>query len=241
MPHKVNVISHLDHLTDEGRAIGAVNTVFLRPASGGDGQGYELWGTNTDCIGIRDAFMNNLPPSTISAAEGKPALVVGGGGTCRAAVYALQTYFEASQIYILNRDKVEVNAVLSECAARSSADDLIHVSSMEQAGTLPPPALIVSAIPDVTPSTESENTVRSLLQYFMQKQHSGQGALLEMCYHPSPNTQIAKLADDCGWKVIGGIEAMIGQGLEQAKLWAGVSVDESVIGEARKAVGGATV
>jgi quinate dehydrogenase len=241
MPHKVNVIPHLDQLTDEGKAIGAVNTIFLRPASDGEGQGYELWGTNTDCIGIRDAFMNNLPSSTISSAKGKPALVVGGGGTCRAAVYALQTYFQASEIYIVNRDKAEVDAVLSECAARSSADNLIHVSNLEQAESLPGPALIVSAIPDFTPSTESEKTVRALLEYFMQKQQSGQGALLEMCYHPSPNTQIAKLADECGWKVIGGIEAMIGQGLEQAKLWAGVTVDEGVIEEARRAVGGSKV
>ena len=62
------------------------------------------------------------------------------------------------------------------------------------------------------------------------------GALLEMCYHPSPNTQIATLANDCGWTVIGGVEAMIGQGLEQSKLWTGVEMSQKVIESAREAV-----
>jgi quinate dehydrogenase len=34
------------------------------------------------------------------------------------------------------------------------------------------------------------------------------GALLEMCYHPSPKTEIAGLATNLGWQVIIGTEAV---------------------------------
>lgn len=129
--------------------------------------------------------------------------------------------------------------MLTECRARNSPTELTHITSLSQAETLPPPSLIVSAIPDFTPSTDSERTVRECLAYLMRKkilEDQEAGALLEMCYHPSPDTQIAQLASECNWKVIGGIEAMIGQGLEQAKLWAGVEVGEGVIEAAREAV-----
>ena len=238
MPYKVSVIPHLHHLTPEAQAIGAVNTIFLRPDPSNPTE-RQWWGTNTDCIGIRDAFLNNIPSSQISSSKSKPALVVGGGGTCRAAIYALQTFFNASQIYVLNRDKAEVDAVLSECRSRGAGDNILHVSDMAQASSLPPPSLIVSAVPDFPPTTDSEKMVRQLLLYFMQKKvtdENSPGALLEMCYHPSPNTQISALAKESGWTVIGGIEAMIGQGLEQSKLWTGVEMSPKVIENAREAV-----
>ena len=184
-------------------------------------------------------FLNNLPSSQITSSKSQPALVVGGGGTCRAAIYALQTFYNASHVYVLNRDKAEVDAVLDECRKRGSDSNITHVSSLEQAASLPPPSLIVSAVPDFAPVTDSEKMVRQLLQYFMQKkvsESSQPGALLEMCYHPSPSTQIAGLANECGWIVIGGIEAMIGQGLEQSKLWTGQEMSQKVVEAARVAI-----
>ena len=137
----------------------------------------------------------------------------------------------------MNRDESEVEAVLAECRKRQAANDLIHVSSVEQAEQLEAPSLIVSAVPDFTPQRPSEKMVREVLSHFLDKQkQQDRGALLEMCYHPSPNTQISQLAGDSGWQVIGGLEAMIGQGLEQAKLWTGVTVDDKLREAARQAV-----
>lgn len=227
MPHKVSVLQHLDRVTPEAKAIGAVNTLYLR-----DGEWY---GTNTDTIGIRDAFTLNLPVEVLRACEGRPGLVVGGGGTCRTAIYTLQR-MGCSRIYIINRDAEEVDTVLRQYGPR--ANNVIHVTSVEQAQTLESPALVVSAIPDFTPSTTSEWIVRDILRYFLResKQRGTDGALLEMCYHPSPDTQITTLAQDSGWKVIGGLEAMIAQGLEQARLWTGIEVTEELREAARDAV-----
>lgn len=228
MPYKVAVIPHLDELTDEGRSIGAVNTIVLKAGPNGS---RIYCGTNTDCLGIRDAFFTNVRGSPY---RGKPGLVVGGGGTCRAAVYALQRFMGCSPIYIINRDASEVEAVLQECQARGLGENLIHVSTTEQARKLAAPGAVVSAVPDFTPVTENEKAVREILSIFL---NAGEkGALLEMCYHPSPDTEISKLALGAQWQVIGGIEAMIGQGLAQASLWTGIEIDDRLRDVARTEV-----
>ncbi|KAL8243794.1 hypothetical protein R6Q59_010052 [Mikania micrantha] len=232
MPFKVAVIPYLDQLTPEAQAIGAVNTIFFKP--GPDGQRL-FYGTNTDCLGIRDAFLTNVSPSAVTSYRGRPGLVIGGGGTCRAAVYALQKFIGCSEIYIINRDKGEVDAVIGECRARGNKSEIIHVESVTQARSLTPPAAIVSAVPDFTPQTTSEKIVRSILKHFLTAVPT-KGALLEMCYHPSPNTQITQLSIEAGWQVIGGVEAMIGQGLAQASLWTGIEITEAMRAAARKEV-----
>lgn len=229
MPYKVAIIPHLDELTPEGAAIGAINTLFLR----NDESSRRIYcGTNTDCIGIREAFLQNVSDPSIY--RGKPALVVGGGGTARAAVYALQNFLGCSPIYMVNRDASEVQAVIDECNARGFGQDIIHVSTIEQAEQLEAPGAIVSAVPDFAPVSEEEKIARQVLATILRAEHKG--ALLEMCYHPSPKTEIAGLATNLGWQVIMGTEAMIGQGLEQARLWTGIEVQESLREAARAAV-----
>lgn len=79
IPHKQNVIEFMDELTPTARAIGAVNTIYLKEN--------KLIGDNTDAMGfltdLKHAFdfsAFSLPPS---------ALVLGAGGSARAVIYAL--------------------------------------------------------------------------------------------------------------------------------------------------------
>jgi quinate dehydrogenase len=97
MPHKVAILKHLDGLTPEGRDVGAVNTLFLRedPATGKR----LFMGTNTDVIGIRESFLRNAAPESF---QNRPALVIGGGGAARSAVYALKTWLNVGTIYLVS-------------------------------------------------------------------------------------------------------------------------------------------
>lgn len=229
MPYKIEVIPYLDELSPEGKAIGAVNTIWFKT----DAAGRRIFvGTNTDCIGIRDAFFTNVKDSSMF--RGRPGLVVGGGGTCRAAVYALQNFLGCSPVYIINRDKSEVDAVIAECNARGFGEDLIHVSSNTQAHQMQAPGAIVSAVPDFRPVTENEKTAREVLTIFLSK--PAKGVLLEMCYHPSPNTEISKVAKALGWPVVMGTEAMIGQGFEQARLWTNIKITDQMREDARRCI-----
>jgi shikimate dehydrogenase len=79
IPHKQNVIPLLDELTPTAKAIGAVNTIYLREK--------KLIGDNTDAAGFladMKKFMGDM-----RLVIGNSALVVGAGGSARAIVYAL--------------------------------------------------------------------------------------------------------------------------------------------------------
>ena len=87
IPHKQNVIPLLDELTPTAKAIGAVNTIYLRRD--------KLIGDNTDAPGFLADLKKILAdsPSPILgeglAVREKSAIVLGAGGSARAVVYAL--------------------------------------------------------------------------------------------------------------------------------------------------------
>lgn len=231
MPHKVAILEYLDDLTPEGRTVGAVNTLFIQqdPTTGKR----KYMGTNTDVIGVRDSFVYNVKDAK-SCYHGRPALVVGGGGAARSAVYALRKWMQVTKIYLVNRDRQEVQAVIDECTSKGYGEGLIDVSSVAQAEQLEGVGAIVTCVPDIPARSPAELEARRVLECFLQKSHKG--ALLEMCYHPSPRTQIVELGERTGWQVILGTEAMIYQGLEQDKYWTGRSISEMPVESVHKVI-----
>ena len=122
MPNKVAIIPYLDELTEECRDVGACNTLYFREENGRR----IFCGANTDVIGIRDAFYQNVHnPDRVF--HNRPALVVGGGGAARSAIYALWKWMNVTTIYLVNRDSSEVEEVIKDCAARDYGDNLLHV------------------------------------------------------------------------------------------------------------------
>ncbi|RGP80696.1 quinate dehydrogenase [Fusarium longipes] len=214
MPHKVAWINECDEVTDEGRAIGAINTVYIRKDEVTGQKKYI--GTNTDCVGVREAFLQNCP-DVMEKSKGKSALVIGGGGACRSAVYALHSWLGATEIYLVNRLKEEADAVIESFSGLANGPKMTYISSLEQAKELETPVLVVGTIPDFPPSTEGEILARDIVTELVQRKEKG--VLLEMCYHPNIVTSLYRLAEDNGWKVIPGTEAMIYQGIAQEVLW----------------------
>ncbi|MCL4529357.1 MAG: shikimate dehydrogenase [Chloroflexi bacterium] len=79
IPHKQNIIQFLDELTPTAKAIGAVNTIFLRDE--------KLVGENTDAPGFSSDLKKFIGDRELE--NSKLALVLGAGGSARAVVYAL--------------------------------------------------------------------------------------------------------------------------------------------------------
>ncbi len=223
MPNKLAIIPELDELTPEGRAVGACNTVFWRDS--------KLIGTNTDIVGVRESFYQNVPSSSF---EGKPGLVLGGGGAARSAVYALVKYMGCKTVYLVNRDASEVEAVMAWCKSQGYGNGLVHVSTSSQAENLEGPGAMVACVPNYPPATDAEWEARRVFECFLNKSHKG--AILEMCYHPTPWTDIAEMSEKAGWEVILGTEAMIYQGFEQSRLWTGREISELLVEKVKQAV-----
>ncbi|KAJ4112176.1 hypothetical protein NW768_011755 [Fusarium equiseti] len=94
-PFKTAVIPKLDFMSEEAKAIGAVNTLLCLKSPTMDslldrntvGPTVALFGDNTDWIGIHSCVQRNLSP--INAVRRRTTgLIVGAGGMARAAAYA---------------------------------------------------------------------------------------------------------------------------------------------------------
>jgi shikimate dehydrogenase len=113
IPHKENVLAHLDELEPHAAAIGAVNCV-VRSARG-------LIGYNTDIDGIAEALDDVV-------LEGRKVAMIGGGGAARAAVACLASR-RVGEVAILVRDPKKAEALRSLAAGTSC--EIAHLESAE--------------------------------------------------------------------------------------------------------------
>lgn len=227
LPHKVTMVDHVDIVDENARAVGAINTIYVRFDASGKALNI---GTNTDTIGIRDAFLlqsANLVEE--SRRTGRPGLVYGGGGASRAAVYALHQYLGCSKVYVVNRFKEEITALAETMRENGFTGEIIAVSSAAEAQALDQPLLAVLCVPDVEPLTPEEKTAKEVLEVFRTR---GPGCVIEMCYYPHVETRLHKEFASAGWQVINGVEPMIYQAIAQQTLWTGVELEDMPLREA---------
>lgn len=217
IPYKLDIIPLLDKLTPAAKAIGAVNTVILQ------GQESErvLVGDNTDWLGIKSSITGSLGDKAPIHA----ALVIGAGGTARAAIYALQS-LNAQVIYLFNRTMGK-----AEELARAFPDARIKV--VEQLGDWPgnygPPNIIVSTVPAAATTNDNE-TDRIVLSEKILTYREGLGVVVDMAYRPA-ETPLLKLAKEAGgrWALVPGLEVLLQQGYEQFRLWTGRTCPKGLV------------
>lgn len=275
MPLKVNVASKLgpdcilDELDHVGKATMTVNTIVVLPSKDGETavEKRRMVGTNTDYLGIRHALLrsvasqNGLHPAAYmgqdkpfifpaqQTSEGsvlKPsAFIIGSGGTCRSAVWALHN-LGLSPIYLLNRDEGESMDVVNHFSSLNidlrplrSVEAFEGEKALRLAGKAGKLVAAVGAIPAFEPTTADEKMVYTLAHAFFQETYDAYALptapasstcrhlplptkrpFLDMCYKPRL-TPLLQYADKTGtWDSIGGVEAMVEQGLAQARMWA---------------------
>jgi len=135
LPHKQAALALADEPTPRARAIGAANTLIF----GDDGA---IGADNTDA----PALVSALP----FAPAGKTALVLGAGGSARAAVWALLEA-GAADVRVWNRTPARARELCAELGGTpveliEPADLLVHCTSIGLgAGDLPFKALPLSA------------------------------------------------------------------------------------------------
>ncbi|KAK4987745.1 3-dehydroquinate dehydratase (3-dehydroquinase) [Elasticomyces elasticus] len=236
IPLKLDIMPLLDHIDDAAQTIGAVNTIVSVPSPSGDNV---LWGYNTDWQGM----VSSLRLGGAAGSSGvlrEAGMVVGGGGTARAAIFALHS-MGYQPIYLVGRNKVKMQALGSsfsddyQIRALSEEAD-IQTLSLEQL-----PSVAIGTIPGDSPL---EPVMRNILVKIFETSATtgvpdGIGGmkarvLLEMAYKPR-FTKLMQLAEESGWKTVPGLEALVGQGVHQFKHWTDIT---PLYSTARKAVMG---
>lgn len=183
IPHKISVMSHLDHIDEISSLLGACNNVY----KSSDGL---LTGTNTDCIGVRDSLLQLAKTAGYDTSGGnipgygKAGFVVGDGGATRAAVYTLHKTLGAAKVYIINRDQDEVNSLIkdiSEGYQRASLEPpvITHMQELEQVSFVNIVSYGVGTVPDFAVTTPREKNARRILETLLD---TTKGVFLDMCY-----------------------------------------------------------
>ncbi|KAK5108547.1 hypothetical protein LTR62_008204 [Meristemomyces frigidus] len=241
IPLKRDVMPLLDEIDEAAKTIGAVNTVV--PSQTGDGQ-LKLVGYNTDWQGIALALRNAGAQSSGQSAGGAPlaGMVVGGGGTARAAIYALHAG-GYKPIYVVGRNKQKLEAMAEDFSGEYAIRVLTEVKEIQ--GMKQAPAVAVGTIPG---DSGIDAAMRQILDAAFglnsAYQANGSGAanndqaarkvLVEMAYKPDV-TPLMHLAQQNKWSIVPGLDVLVGQGVYQFQLWTGIV---PVYGRARDAVMG---
>lgn len=193
IPHKQNVIELMDELTPTAKAIGAVNTIYLREG--------KLIGDNTDAAG----FLADLKKGIGNRESGKSAVVLGAGGSARAVVYALLN--DGWDVTISARrleQAQQLAASFTNCELRITTFNLQPLTF----------DLIVNTTPlGMTPNTESSPLPENLSL-------PANAFVYDLVYNPR-ETKLVKAARAQGLHATTGLGMLIEQAALSFEMWTG--------------------
>ncbi|WP_204700234.1 shikimate dehydrogenase [Halanaerobacter jeridensis] len=200
IPHKQNVIPHLDKLSEEAELIGAVNTIFNDNGS--------LIGHNTDGRG----FIRSLKEETDFKADGQKVLLVGAGGAARAIAFQLALE-GISELLISDLDTAKAQSLSSE--VEENVDIEVNTVKEEKVETIMDDVdLLVDATPvgmdphvDVAPVVSAEVMHSDLIVY-------------DVVYNPQ-ETVLLEAAQQAGAEAVSGLGMLLYQGVIAFEIWTG--------------------
>lgn len=203
LPHKEAISKLVNVISDEAKAVGAVNTLVF--------QSDLISGDNTDVYG----FAASVEPVRGSI-EGRTALLLGAGGSARAVLYSLLSRFNPAEILVANRDEDRGRDLLRHFAGRAGGTKLTS-GSVEPAklrSLLDRAELIVNCTSlGLSPAVEGcpvkDDTV------FRSEQ-----VVVDLIYTPL-QTRLLALAAKSGARTISGLEMFLHQGARSFELWLG--------------------
>lgn len=217
IPHKVAVIEHLDELTLEAQAIGAVNTVRR--------EGDRLIGENTDGKG----FLRGVRMDAGLDPKGKRAVVLGAGGAARAIVTEL-ALAGCAEIVVVNRSVERGQTMAADLAAKTGASIRFQpwtgIYAVPSGVDLLVNATSIGLFPDVDATPPVDLT------------GAPEGMLVSDAVFNPPETGLLRLARQRGLRVLDGLSMLVYQGVIGFELWTGHKAPEAVMKAAlREALG----
>lgn len=196
MPHKSVVAGAVDELSQDGRALGSVNTVVRR--------GTKLVGESTDGPG----FIAALEEAGFDPA-GKHCTVIGAGGAGRAVVLALARA-GARRITIVNR-----NQDRAEMAVALGGGVAVHGGPLSVSGA----DLVVNATPLGMASEPADHRDPTAPSEWTAQLARGQ-FVNDLVYRPMV-TPLLRAAAAAGATVLNGLPMLVHQAALQFELWTG--------------------
>lgn len=201
IPHKQSVLPLLDELSETARAIGAVNTIYLRNG--------RLIGDNTDAAGFWEDVSSKLETRYSKIENRKSALVLGAGGSARAVVFALQAH--GWNVSVAARRIEQAQALVTEFGLQAAYDIDSPISNFD---------LLVNTTPlGMTPDTET---------CAWEGDFPPGAFVYDLVYNP-PETLLMKRARAAGLQASNGLGMLIEQAALAFELWTGHKADRTAM------------
>ena len=215
IPHKERAAALVDELAPAARAIGAVNTLTVR--------GERLLGDNTDAGGLLMA----LAEAGVAVA-GEEAVVLGAGGSARAAVYALGG--TARAVSVANRSLERAEALVGALApgARARLEAIPLADAAALGARLERAAVLVNATPVGMQPGADESPLPAGVRL------PGQLAVLDLVYAPR-QTALLRQAAAQGCRTVEGLRVLVHQGALAFESWTGQAAPIEVMALAAEA------
>ena len=198
IPHKEAALALATDASDEARAIGAANTLTFGP----DGA---IRADNTDAPGLLGA-LGDPPPKT--------ALVVGAGGSARAAVHALRS--TGASVAVWNRTATRARRLAADLGA--AAVD----------GPVPADVLVNCT------SAGMHDPARTFKELPVSADDLGVYACVVDLVYRDGATELLRQAERRGCRCVDGLEILVHQGARSFEIWTGRSAPVDVMRRAAR-------
>ncbi len=202
MPHKQDILPYLEHMDPLSKKIGACNTILRGP--GPNGEPGKLYGFNTDVQGIIAPLEKRMP------LKGAKVLVLGAGGSGRAAVFGLRE--KGAEVHILNRTPETAAKLARQSGAKVFKRESLHHKTN--------PASF-DVIINSTPVGMAGNKGAQILA----PEELRTKFVFDLVYNPV-DTPLIRMARQQNIGVITGVEMFVQQGARQFEIWTGKPAPE---------------
>lgn len=188
IPFKIAVMEYLDDIDEAALEIGAVNTIVNHNG--------RLVGYNTDWLGLILTLKKSM---TI---KNRTFVIVGAGGTARAAVYGILK--EGGFPMIVNRTlkKAKILSEKMQC----------HFYPLSELGRIKADGLINTTSVGMYPQRGKSPVNASVF--------GGYKYVMDVIYNPL-KTKLLADAEKRGCRIFSGVDMFVNQGAEQIRLWTG--------------------
>ena len=201
-PCKQLVLRHLDALTPDAEALGAVNTVVF-----GDGRAV---GHNTDWSGFARAFDRGLPEARLDS-----VVLLGAGGAGSAVAHAMLTLGTA-RLTVLDVDAGRARALAASLEGRFGPDRAVGGAADDLATTLPAADGLVHATPTGMAAHPGLAVAAELLRPGLW--------VADIVYRPL-ETALVRAARAAGCRVLDGGGMAVFQAVDAFRLFTGIEPD----------------
>ena len=192
MPHKQAILPYLEHMDPLSQKIGACNTVLRQEG--------KLYGFNTDVAGIVAPLQKRMD------LKGAKVLVLGAGGSARAAVFGLRD--KGAEVFIYNRTPETAVKLARQAHAKSIKREAISKTTFD---------VIINATPV---GMAGQKGAQILGADDLKTKY-----VFDLVYNPV-DTPLIRLARQHNINVITGVEMFVQQGARQFEIWTGKPAPE---------------